>query len=435
MFRTKPRSTGEASPAQGSNHANIIGIGAALLSAAVLYFNGTYGYSQAGWGLALAFLGFAIVKDGAMSYAWSARGEYGRLAAGILSLIALCISCLAAVGAASSGKQAASDPKAAAIERYESAKRTRDSADKRLAELGSVKLSRSQAEAKAADLLSKVDASIARRTAGCTELAPKSNGPRQVAANRAACQPWIEAKAVADTAAEIEALTVKRDAAEAVMSEGKPASADAQASTIAWLLSLFTKLHGIDSIQAFTNLMIGLGLEISSPLAWAAFASAKRGHVRPASKKVEKIDIATSKADEKRDTHNPAHIPVDVSGQSDFPAVAEAQFAELKSALTGEQPNGSGAKIVQFPAPNGSPNGSGPQGPKPGRRARFAKDQALEDLVGRLDSGERFGSQDELASRYGVAKSTMSDWLKDWEQSGAIPQRMTVGRCKAVAGG
>ncbi|ADJ23008.1 hypothetical protein Hden_1195 [Hyphomicrobium denitrificans ATCC 51888] len=422
MFRTKPRSDGEASPAHGSNHVNIIGLGAALLSGTVLYFNGSYGYREAGFGLCVGFLGFAVVKDGAMSYAWSARGEYGRMAAGILSLIALCISCLAAIGAASSGKQAASDPKAAAIERYESARRTRDSADKRLAELGSVKLSRSQAEAKAADLLSKVDLSISRRTGGCTELAPKSNGPRQVAANREACQPWIEAKAVAATAGEIEVLTAKRDAAETVMSEGKPASADAQASTIAWLLSLFTKLHGIDSIQAFTNLMIGLGLEISSPLAWAVYASAKRGRGNNFRKstfpKVEKVKSEPSVAAE----------------QSDFVALdGPERFAEAKAALLG--PNGPSAEILAFPPPNSSPNGS-PNGPKPGNRARTAaKEAALVDLQGRIAAGERFGAQVELADRYDVAPSTMSEWLGEWERSGLIPPRMSVGRCKAVAGG
>jgi hypothetical protein len=168
MFTRTPMSPGAASPPHGSNHANIIGLGAAMLTGAVLYFNGTYGYSQGAWGSAVAFVGFAIVKDGAMSYAWSARGEYGRIAAGILSLIALCISCLAAIGAASSGKQDASDPKAKAIERYDSATRIRDAADKQLAELGTVRLSVAQARALAADTLSKVDTAIARRTASCS---------------------------------------------------------------------------------------------------------------------------------------------------------------------------------------------------------------------------------------------------------------------------
>lgn len=106
-----------------------------------------------------------------------------------------------------------------------------------------------------------------------------------------------------------------------------------------------------------------------------------------------------------------------------YPVVPPKQFAELKAAFFRAQPNGS-AEIVAFPGnPNGSPNGSGPQGPKPGRRQRFAKEEALSDLKGRLDRGERFGSQDELKARYGVAKSTMSDWLREWERDGSIPPR------------
>jgi hypothetical protein len=77
------------------------------------------------------------------------------------------------------------------------------------------------------------------------------------------------------------------------------------------------------------------------------------------------------------------------------------------------------------PAP--SPAGTGPG---PGRKAR--KDAALADLLTRLALGEWFGSQDELASRYRVPKSTMSDWLREWEAAGLIPERRTVGRFKQV---
>ncbi len=77
--------------------------------------------------------------------------------------------------------------------------------------------------------------------------------------------------------------------------------------------------------------------------------------------------------------------------------------------------------------PNGSPNNGG--GP---RVRRFTKDEAAADLVTRLALGERFASQDELKERYGVAKSTMSDWLREFEQQGLIPNRRTVGRCKQL---
>jgi hypothetical protein len=64
---------------------------------------------------------------------------------------------------------------------------------------------------------------------------------------------------------------------------------------------------------------------------------------------------------------------------------------------------------------------------------RFTKEEATADLVTRLALGERFGSQDELRERYGVVKSTMSDWLKDWEADGLIPGRLQTGRRKALA--
>jgi transposase len=41
-------------------------------------------------------------------------------------------------------------------------------------------------------------------------------------------------------------------------------------------------------------------------------------------------------------------------------------------------------------------------------------------------------SQRDLCERFGVPRSTMSDWLGEWERSGLIPNRRTVGRCKAL---
>lgn len=69
-----------------------------------------------------------------------------------------------------------------------------------------------------------------------------------------------------------------------------------------------------------------------------------------------------------------------------------------------------------------------------GRKVRrFTKEEAAADLVTRLALGERFGSQDELRERYGIAKSTMSDWLSDWEADGIIPARLQAGRRKQLA--
>jgi hypothetical protein len=75
-----------------------------------------------------------------------------------------------------------------------------------------------------------------------------------------------------------------------------------------------------------------------------------------------------------------------------------------------------------------SPNRGG------GRKVRrYTKQEAAADLVTRLALGERFGSQNELKKRYGVAKSTMSDWLSEWEANHLIAARSQSGRCKQIA--
>lgn len=53
-------------------------------------------------------------------------------------------------------------------------------------------------------------------------------------------------------------------------------------------------------------------------------------------------------------------------------------------------------------------------------------------ILAALRSGQSAGSSAELCLRYGIPRSTMSDWLREWERSGAIPVRRIVGRCKAV---
>lgn len=84
--------------------------------------------------------------------------------------------------------------------------------------------------------------------------------------------------------------------------------------------------------------------------------------------------------------------------------------------------------------PNCSTNCSGPAPLDNGHKvARYTKGDAAADLAGLLASGERFGSQDALAKRYGVAKSTMSEWLREWESSGLVPLRIQEGRRKALS--
>ena len=70
---------------------------------------------------------------------------------------------------------------------------------------------------------------------------------------------------------------------------------------------------------------------------------------------------------------------------------------------------------------------------KPGLNTRLAKEEVLQSLLTQLALGERFGSQDDMRELFGIPKSTLSNWLSEWESSGMIPVRRQVGRCKALA--
>lgn len=66
-------------------------------------------------------------------------------------------------------------------------------------------------------------------------------------------------------------------------------------------------------------------------------------------------------------------------------------------------------------------NGGGPK--------VYSKRAAERDLVTRLALGETVDSQDDLAARYGVDKSTVSKWLKDWRARDLVPVSQRIGRC------
>jgi hypothetical protein len=71
-----------------------------------------------------------------------------------------------------------------------------------------------------------------------------------------------------------------------------------------------------------------------------------------------------------------------------------------------------------------------------GRTVGVGPDKAacLAALVTDLALGRTVPSQRALAERWGRPKQTVSDWLGEWEASGLIPPRRTVGRAKALVG-
>lgn len=78
------------------------------------------------------------------------------------------------------------------------------------------------------------------------------------------------------------------------------------------------------------------------------------------------------------------------------------------------------------------PNGSGRTLSRKGRGG-YTKDEAAADLVTHLAFGGQFASQNEIAERYGIGKSTASEWLREWEEAGLIPARTRSWKNKALA--
>ena len=67
-----------------------------------------------------------------------------------------------------------------------------------------------------------------------------------------------------------------------------------------------------------------------------------------------------------------------------------------------------------------------------GGRKVYSRDEAEAELVTRLALGETVTSQDDLAARWGVNKSTVSKWLRAWEREQLIPARQQIGRVKQL---
>ncbi len=113
--------------------------------------------------------------------------------------------------------------------------------------------------------------------------------------------------------------------------------------------------------------------------------------------------------------------------QTSFACASDAHAA---SALFGSSGAGDGPGDGPGGGSSGGPDNR-PDAPIPGPAGR--REAVLGELLTDLALGRSFASQTELCARHGVARSTMSDWLTEWERAGLIPERRTVGRTKALA--
>lgn len=131
--------------------------------------------------------------------------------------------------------------------------------------------------------------------------------------------------------------------------------------------------------------------------------------------------------------------------QTDFGGAAPA------SLFAGEQPEppaprpgrrhgiAAGQRVANGPrVPAGSRNASRDAPSKASvvvpfvRPASGQRETVLAAIRDDLAAGRAYPSQRDLCRRFGVPRSTMSDWLGAWEAAGLIPPRRVEGRCKAV---
>lgn len=113
------------------------------------------------------------------------------------------------------------------------------------------------------------------------------------------------------------------------------------------------------------------------------------------------------------------------SEQSSFSVPNARQFHNVVALFGSDEPKDGGAPAE--PKPNRSPNR-----PSSGK---LSKAEVEQYVVTELAFGRTIPSQDALARHCDRAKSTISDWLSDWERSGIIPARTVRGRCKVVTPG
>lgn len=100
----------------------------------------------------------------------------------------------------------------------------------------------------------------------------------------------------------------------------------------------------------------------------------------------------------------------------------------------GERPSAHARAVADSSAgPSGADRSAGRSGDATVVKMRDGrKANVLSALLTDVALGRSADSQCELCHRYGVPRSTISDWLREWECAGLIPPRRTVGRRKAL---
>jgi hypothetical protein len=372
MF-TRTTQAPSAPPLPARAAVETVRLGSAGLSASYYAMLGLVVHPAAAIGLGLIAGAADYIKSNALGAVIDGPGIFRRLVALPLFLVLFIASMIAVDGVLLKLRDALVSGPANVISDHDRATADHKAAVAELATLGPVRTP----DAIRADMdAAPVSRSVFRRTAECTDITKDES--------LTACQPLLELRKEMATAIRKRELEAARDkAAQRLEALGpRPASADPQAEALA-------SAAGVSVSTAAWVLIgiIGFAIELA-----ACFGMYVLG--RP----------PQSPANENR----PAQL-------------SDRELADIR------------ARFLYSDA--------APEPPKPGRSAPMsanvirlpdAKTEALRIVQTELSAGRTFPSQADLCRAVGVPRSTMSDWLADWETAGVIPLRRTVGRCKAV---
>lgn len=400
-----------------SNALRAYGLGAALERFTIHVPAGSIGTSHAldvslsGAVLVLAAIAVSLSQARA---AWVALTPLAparqRVVSGLAAALLLAISVTAMSSHILEAQRAREAGEGGERARYDRAEAAYKRAAAELATLSGV---RSTADVRAAMDAAPVSRAVFARTTQCTDVT--------IDASRLACQPILDLRVEMGRA--IRKADLERDTA-ALRAElaaiARPASASEREDTIAHLWAW----------------IMGLGVVLVATFGSVIFARVQRSD-RPSDSDSAQTSLASD---------DPARLAAFLN--PDDPALRSSERSE---GVNRQRPNdddpvppvppggprkrrtdGRTAKVLSFPAQHRTDGQSRSDRPSVCEDVnRQRQDKVLAFLMTELAAGRTVG-QSELIGQFGVARSTLSDWLSDWEADGLIPTRRTVGRTKVV---
>lgn len=403
---TAARAATGAPPLPARAAVETVRAGSAGLSASYYAMLGLTVHPLAAVGLGLVAGAADYVKGNALAAVVDGPGLTRRLVALPLFAVLFVASMIAVDGVLLKLRGNLVSGPAAAISAHDRASADHKAAVAELATLAGVRAP----DAIRADMdAAPVTRAVFRRTNECTDITKDES--------LAACQPLLALRKEMATAIRKRELEAARDTAARRLEDlgPRPTSADPQAETLAALLAPY----GVPEAAVAYGLIaiVGFAIELA-----ACFGLYVLGH-RPATPANENRPSAVGIGQPKRQQERPALTGDHPAGLSDADvATLRARF--FTPDVPDDQPDGPkpGARIIPLRQPDG-------------RTEEGRKAAVLRSIRADLDAGRSYPSQSELCRTFGVPRSTLSDWLADWESSGAIPPRRTVGRCKRLAAG